>query len=856
MPPVTAETRLSSASDAEKPSAAETGQLSAADAEKPPAADSHAATGTGGTPSAPEGWPEWAFPAFGSLLEGVRRVAEGQARTGELSEAQGSWSNFLVLVKCLFGEGEPRAGGAISRLARLLLQAQRAEDAVAFAKEALMIFGKAVWILPEDCGDADEVLGDRILGEVGFAKETLRLARKALGLAPLAEEGDEDDYEDYYDEGEEGEEDEDEDGDYDDEDYGEVVKTVEIDDAKLRVILGQALNMLSDMDPHEVEGGEELILSVRGEIFNLMSLIDEMGDASGAADTAGDGLDLLELLESADGGEDGGPHLSGDGAEADDGLEADDGAESDDGAEEGDGNGPQALVRDLRRARRALGPGHPETLAREIALAEAQLDRGSTFEAARRFRKAMEGLADAKGPEAGETLEAKRGLARAILAGGDCRGATALFRELHSARKAASGPGSVEELLAASELGEALGLDGDPSARALLKRASDGLAALAPGSASEAAEAGFRYARHLAGERGPGVIRPEPDETDLKAALSLYAAIRSGLKAAGRGKGAEAAEAILSEADLMAALGRNKMAEAAREAALAAAERALGPDAPLTLLAGAAVGESVLKTAPGRASDLFAAAQGGIDGPAAAGRHAILARLRVAELCLKGDTAAGLALLASIAETLEEAGGHRDLRAAGLRVRIGRILMENGESEAALGVLRSGAEAFARVRGERDPFVRETRLALGLARLQDGNSRQAERELRALLDSLGSPEASEGGRKGGEAPEDAAFRADVMHALGRALAADGSPGQAAALFAAELALRERTGFPDERLTLRALASMAEAQEASGDAAKALELHGQAYSRRLKALGARNPETAESREAMKRLSQGK
>ena len=132
---------------------------------------------------------------------------------------------------------------------------------------------------------------------------------------------------------------------------------------------------------------------------------------------------------------------------------------------------------------RALGPGHPDTLASRNNLAIACQQMGWADEAITSFRRALAGRERMLGPGHPDTLASRNGLAAAYLEVGWADQSIALFEQVLAGRVRARGPGHPDTLASRNNLGHAYQEVGRvPEAIALFEQAlAAGTRALGPG---------------------------------------------------------------------------------------------------------------------------------------------------------------------------------------------------------------------------------------------------------------------------------------------------------------------------------------------------------------------------------------
>ncbi|MDR1042014.1 MAG: hypothetical protein LBR80_17970 [Deltaproteobacteria bacterium] len=506
---------------------------------------------------------------------------------------------------------------------------------------------------------------------------------------------------------------------------------------------------------------------------------------------------------------------------------------------------PKISLRILLRDREA---GCPDILAGELNVAQKLLEEGWTREAAGRFRNALERILPLEGPGGEMAFAARRGLARALTRSGYPRAAAELYRENMDIRAKAHGTGSIEDLSDAGDLGLVLFFAGDPLAEEVFGKAEEGIFSLRAPWSREAISAMTGRALILQGARDPWLEPAMVPKEDLLAALALYDEISEAYRESGQFGSEDELASSLRRVSILGALGRHKAAEAAGRRAMDRAEDFFGDEEPLIFIARTYVAESALAAGRDGALEMcvhsleaLLAALGPVS------RDLVDACVRIGEALLKGpDPAGGLACFASAVQILETGGGPGDFRAAAMRVKAARRLQGLGEHGTAAAAIAVAMGPFARALSPWDPLRLDAGHMLGEARLADGDARGAASALQCLLGTLDGPD--------GERIPDAVPRAAAaLGVLGRALLGAGEAEGARRAFARELSLREDEGEAEGPYGLRAVAGLAEAAEALGDAAGALELHRQAYEGRKAALGLRHPETVQSREATKRLS---
>ncbi|MDR1312945.1 MAG: tetratricopeptide repeat protein [Deltaproteobacteria bacterium] len=232
---------------------------------------------------------------------------------------------------------------------------------------------------------------------------------------------------------------------------------------------------------------------------------------------------------------------------------------------------------------------------------------------------------------------------------------------------------------------------------------------------------------------------------------------------------------------------------------------------------------------------------------------------RLAELRLRQKmTFVSIAFMAEAAEVLEELdaegadGGLRRWEALALRTRMAEAFYVSGDIEAG----RLALEGRVPLTGGRHPYV-SVRAWFGLSFkalqtfanivLESGDPGAAASFYRQALDVLN--EYSGGSPQDRDLP----VLASCFWALGQALLlGGGDPAEAEGLFARAAEIYGRLNGRNSRMHLNALSGRADALEAQGDSQAALELHLEVLEARKGALGIFHPDTEVSRKRVERL----
>jgi tetratricopeptide (TPR) repeat protein len=207
----------------------------------------------------------------------------------------------------------------------------------------------------------------------------------------------------------------------------------------------------------------------------------------------------------------------------------------------------------------------------------------------------------------------------------------------------------------------------------------------------------------------------------------------------------------------------------------------------------------------------------------------------------QGKSLYAMSLMAEVLEVLEAAGGSGDPSgrdAKSLRVSIAEALCETGDAASAPLVI--GPAGTPGPEWGKECAVRALRV-LGLSSQRSGDAPGAERHLRRALEIHGP------------APGDSAAYAVSLGVLGLHLLSEGGdPREARALFEEEAEVRTRLSGPESAGALTALFHSAQAASAGGEQEEALDLHRKVLESRKRKLGLFHPDTERSGEAVRRL----
>ncbi|MDR1038711.1 MAG: tetratricopeptide repeat protein [Deltaproteobacteria bacterium] len=365
---------------------------------------------------------------------------------------------------------------------------------------------------------------------------------------------------------------------------------------------------------------------------------------------------------------------------------------------------------------------------------------------------------------------------------------------------------------------------------------------------AESAAARYRYARALAGEWGPETGYDDPDvpREDLLAALELCEGLPEALAGVSEGSGRLDALRLLGFAAYR--IEQFDWSEDVRSKALKEAEAMLGPEHPTSLVFRCELAESLVANGNGEYSpELISSGTEGLVSvsdrhPGEAARASVLlSRFSVDH----GDPVTAVAVRFAAAGILEKLFGRDHRGAVELRAAGAKILRDTGDYRAAAAVQGACAESAARAAGPGDlrtlAFADRHVLTLYLAK-----DVEAEGAARKTLSARRAP----GGPTG---PEAEVGLSNSLMLLGLILLDAGEPGGAYEAFADECIARARSHGPGHRFTLTALDRKARAAEEMGDIEGALALHRETLMLRTENLGPDDPDTLESREAVKRLS---
>jgi hypothetical protein len=355
-------------------------------------------------------------------------------------------------------------------------------------------------------------------------------------------------------------------------------------------------------------------------------------------------------------------------------------------------------------------------------------------------------------------------------------------------------------------------------------------------------------AEHLAGRNGSarGLRDPQASEEDLQEALRLCRELQDSLKGGSRAPG----EALLEVRRILAlALEGSGEAGAAaeiRKKALSDAERSPGRSHALSFRLIRDHASSLAESDRKKAIRLHCEALTGLQKLLGENsREALRSLLMAADLMIEDEVQhVGILMRLDAAEILDGNGGTDLLDAVEVRAETGEMLMEMGEDDAGVLLLARAVCDSHRLTGPLSPGTIDLQhnLSLSLTELRDFTG-AADVARRAAAEI----EAAAAGR-----PRPDSNFASIMHALGMALEKGGDRAGARGAFARALEEAD-AGDPGGPEALEILSQTAESAEWAGDAELALELHRRLFDCRMKALGPKDPETLESRKAVKRLS---
>ncbi|MDR1312946.1 MAG: tetratricopeptide repeat protein [Deltaproteobacteria bacterium] len=434
------------------------------------------------------------------------------------------------------------------------------------------------------------------------------------------------------------------------------------------------------------------------------------------------------------------------------------------------------------------------------------------------------------------------------------------LRRAYSEAEGTYGPASGEALSAKSLLGARtafeLSASGVPAgseafaeAGAMLREASEGLAALAGAADARTLAAKSRLAAFLAGEAGPERVRvPCADsvtpEGDLAEAHGLCMEIMAVTPVGREGQETRLA-AARAAGRILERQGREDSAAALRARYAGSMEGVLDPRHPLmTGLMHECAESRLAAKRPDDALSLFLDA---LEARRATlgcrSREAAATLVRLADLEREGGLfVSASAHLSEAVEAMEASGGPEDADALCLKVKLARCFSAAGEEGLALAALERAVPALSRARGISVRESLQGAACLAFSRLKCGNAREAEPAFRAVLSDPRLPGL------------DPSLHAFVLHGLGASLMELGKdPDEARAAFEHELAVRGRLHGADNRRALDALFNSARAAEATGDLREAMRLHERALESRKRALGLFHPDTERSVEAVGALA---